>query len=229
MQGLGLLESPPCSHMQPHAQQAPPAFCMVAACLGAAVVDDVLPSRVWRAVVEAILMALGPTRLTCFQQYLECSPQHCVEARRVSSASQHGLQLEDHAKHHRGIRGHVKLYMLEGYWRWQFQSVKNKLLPSLGANGDVQMIWTVHHLLCWWAHGPPPAGKKLACHSVCDNKLCLNPHHLSWGDQKANAEQAHLHRAHAKRQRGCVHTGSSALQGLSKAKKRAKSKKGPAY
>ena len=47
-------------------------------------------------------------------------------------------------------------------------------------------VHRVHQIMCWLANGPPPLGKSMACHYKCDESLCLNPHHLSWGDQADN-------------------------------------------
>ena len=40
------------------------------------------------------------------------------------------------------------------------------------------------HLLCWWAHGPPPSNCSLACRFNCGNPSCLNPWHLCWGSER---------------------------------------------
>ena len=57
------------------------------------------------------------------------------------------------------------------------------LLLEAGKTGPTY----VHHLLTYWMRGAPPGNKIQACHFHCDQPLCLNPHHLSWGDHADNA------------------------------------------
>ena len=67
----------------------------------------------------------------------------------------------------------------------------------------------VHHLLKWYKSGAPPpseveendsGGQALvhwhhALHWQCDRPLCLNTHHLSWGNQSDNAYHADKQRS----------------------------------
>lgn len=69
----------------------------------------------------------------------------------------------------------------------------------------------LHHLLCWWLHGSPPAGKTLACHNTCGSRGCINTKHISWGDQADNALQAIAHRTIAKRARGSVQPATTSV------------------
>lgn len=215
--------------MKPHAREAPIWFCNLAAYLGAAVDGSILASAVWMAVVEAIILTLVPTGVDCYEDYLNCSSTECVKAKRGPTGGRSVSLLHTHCKHGLWLGDRVKLYVLQGYWRWEFRGVwQHNDSAGLSPCDCEQMQWTVHHILCWWAHGPPPLGLPLACHSACDNKLCLNPHHLRWGDQKANAEQARLHRAHVKRPRGCVQTSISSSN-LTVQQKKARAKKGKPF
>lgn len=45
-----------------------------------------------------------------------------------------------------------------------------------------------HHYVCLLAHGQPPAGKPNALHT-CNNRPCINPHHVFWGSHQANMDQ----------------------------------------
>ena len=49
---------------------------------------------------------------------------------------------------------------------------------GLDMNG---LIVRAHRIICWARNGPPPPGMGLACHT-CNNKMCLNPLHLRWGN-----------------------------------------------
>ncbi|RWE44204.1 hypothetical protein [Mesorhizobium sp.] len=45
--------------------------------------------------------------------------------------------------------------------------------------------WRANRFALWAFKGPPPRDKPLALHT-CDNKACVNPNHLYWGDGKDN-------------------------------------------
>lgn len=47
---------------------------------------------------------------------------------------------------------------------------------------------SAHRVVCETVHGPAVAGQ-VARHS-CDNGLCVNPRHLSWGSQKENIQDS---------------------------------------
>ena len=53
-------------------------------------------------------------------------------------------------------------------------------------------------LLCWYGNGAPRVDKPLACHYYCDNPICLNPKHLSWGSADDNVGHREWHREKAK-------------------------------
>ena len=46
-----------------------------------------------------------------------------------------------------------------------------------------------HREMCIAAHGPAPFDGAMALHS-CDNKRCVNPRHLKWGDTAQNMKEA---------------------------------------
>lgn len=69
-------------------------------------------------------------------------------------------------------------------WPWR---------ASLSTTGYGQIkngskIVRAHNAVCRLAHGEP-MGDQHALHS-CDNKLCCNPKHLSWGDRYRNMQEA---------------------------------------
>lgn len=55
-------------------------------------------------------------------------------------------------------------------------------IPALGR------ITTAPRAACWLAHGDRPADAYVL-HS-CDNRWCINPEHLRWGDAYENAQDA---------------------------------------
>ena len=122
----------------------------------------------------------------------------------------------------------VRLRYQDGYWQWHFT---RDSLKTAAAKNRVSV--GVHHLLCWWLHGPPPAGKALACHNTCGNRGCINVRHISWGDQADNALQAIAHRAKARRARGSVQPAVSSevtlTQQIGVEQKRRRAKKGSRF
>jgi hypothetical protein len=66
--------------------------------------------------------------------------------------------------------------------------------------GDIvfkTQTWKVHRLLWVLLHGPIPEWPKAVVIHSCDNRLCINPEHLSLGTQQDNI-------------RDCVHKGRQA-------------------
>lgn len=59
---------------------------------------------------------------------------------------------------------------------------------SLGG-GCEPVLFRAHRLLCWLFHGPPPAGKPLACHRN-DVKLDNRAENLYWGDWSENLDDS---------------------------------------
>ncbi|QPB11271.1 hypothetical protein [Providencia phage PSTNGR1] len=55
-------------------------------------------------------------------------------------------------------------------------------------------------LSCILHHGPPPEGKNEACHT-CDNRKCVRPDHLYWGDRSSNITDARDRNRNSGRQR----------------------------
>lgn len=45
------------------------------------------------------------------------------------------------------------------------------------------------HFVCQWFHGDPPSQSCIVLHS-CDNTVCLNWRHLSWGTHAMNMREA---------------------------------------
>lgn len=62
----------------------------------------------------------------------------------------------------------------------------------LGTTKDNKKIWeSVHRIMCWAKHGPPPANRNVVMHSpgcTKNRKQCISPMHLSWGSSQQNAE-----------------------------------------
>ena len=60
------------------------------------------------------------------------------------------------------------------------------------------------HRVAWEMFNGEPLGDRFACHH-CDNKLCVNPHHLYAGDHGSNTRDAHERGRYVSR----VQSGSS--------------------
>lgn len=68
---------------------------------------------------------------------------------------------------------------------------------SIGPNGYGRMGYLgvmnyPHRIMCRLAHGEPPTPTHEAAHS-CGNRLCINPHHLSWKTPAGNQFDRRLH------------------------------------
>lgn len=62
--------------------------------------------------------------------------------------------------------------------------------PFALSDGYPMMHWRgagrkVAHVVCELTYGPAPDGK-VACHGPCNNPLCIQPAHLSWGTHVEN-------------------------------------------
>jgi hypothetical protein len=63
--------------------------------------------------------------------------------------------------------------------------------------GNIQEMG--HRFVLWSIFGPPPSAN-MVCMHFCNNKKCLNPMHLVWGNQSENLNDAVSHtRAPAQR------------------------------
>lgn len=49
-----------------------------------------------------------------------------------------------------------------------------------------------HRVVCTMVHGQPPSEKRDAAHA-CGNRICVNPHHLSWKTRAGNEADKLLH------------------------------------
>ena len=65
-----------------------------------------------------------------------------------------------------------------------------------------QAYTSLSHLLSWYGNGAPTMPGDMACHYKCDKHLCLNPHHISWGDHTDNAGHKKWHHANKTGQHG---------------------------
>lgn len=70
-----------------------------------------------------------------------------------------------------------------------------RLKANLRNGQKVPYIW-LSHLLCWYGHGPPTMPGDMACHYSCGKAMCLNAHHISWGDHRDNASHTKWHHKH---------------------------------
>lgn len=85
-------------------------------------------------------------------------------------------------------------------WQWN---------GAVGANGygriKVNSKKVVHaHRVAWEMFNSDRLGDRFACHT-CDNKLCVNPHHIYAGDHDSNTRDAHERGRYVSR----VQSGSS--------------------
>ena len=94
-----------------------------------------------------------------------------------------------------------------GYWTFGFprprKTERKAYVAGFKHGTDAMPEWAqialshpnmnVHRLIAFWANGKPPAGKQLACHYYCGEKLCLNPRHISWGSDSDNAYHKSWH------------------------------------
>jgi len=69
-----------------------------------------------------------------------------------------------------------------GCWLWTSGKVNGYAV--LTTNGRP---WYVHRYMCSTANGPPTKDRNVARH-LCHNSLCVNPHHLAWGDNADNSK-----------------------------------------
>ena len=76
---------------------------------------------------------------------------------------------------------------LDGCWIWT-GSVGKSGYGRINAGGHNGPILHAHHVALDLA-GRPLAPRELALHS-CDNKVCVNPAHLSAGDHSRNIREA---------------------------------------
>ncbi len=53
-----------------------------------------------------------------------------------------------------------------------------------------------HWVPCYMYRGPPEQGTPLRVVHLCENKLCLAPWHMDWGDQSRNMKGYHVHKRH---------------------------------
>jgi hypothetical protein len=72
-----------------------------------------------------------------------------------------------------------------------YRKSKGYLAVTLGDGESPKSpcIEYAHRLMCFFFHGPPPAGKECVSHR-CHNKECLNPSHLVWASPWDNYHQA---------------------------------------
>jgi hypothetical protein len=54
----------------------------------------------------------------------------------------------------------------------------------------------LHKVLCYMYRGPPPQGHAGQVNHLCENRMCLAPWHMRWGDQQANLVGYHVHKKH---------------------------------
>lgn len=75
-------------------------------------------------------------------------------------------------------------------WLWIGKSVAGKGYGNISKQVDgVKKKVYAHREMLLLHKGEAPEGMEQALHS-CDNTLCCNPHHLSWGNNSRNRREA---------------------------------------
>jgi hypothetical protein len=74
-------------------------------------------------------------------------------------------------------------------WPFLISDGKKPLYPSLGYKVDGES--RVNRLICKWYNGSPKESH-IACHK-CGNTLCINKHHIYWGDYNTNVLDSKEH------------------------------------
>lgn len=82
-------------------------------------------------------------------------------------------------KHYDGLRKDYHWCSFHGPY------LQVQLGPRKTNNGKTVSEY-VHRIICFAFHGAPTRKRYMVCHS-CNNKSCLNPSHMYWGDHEDNA------------------------------------------
>lgn len=72
------------------------------------------------------------------------------------------------------------------------------LLKQMRSSQAVTSPVGAHVLVCHLCHSAPTPEHDQCCHYICDNKLCLNPRHMCWGNVKDNAYHREWHKEYGK-------------------------------
>ena len=65
------------------------------------------------------------------------------------------------------------------------------LLWPFGKTSRGYAVWgtkPAHRAICLLMHGEPPTPERTQVAHSCDNRLCVNPHHLRWASHEENME-----------------------------------------
>ena len=167
----------------------------------------------WGLLMEAVCLACMPGGFGGYEALVGAGKEPCVLSKKPSRQEVVGA----------GWMGGAIFEGRDGYWQvslphparlwhqkegaWQEARAQGLPAPSEEQVAAARRVFAtgVHHLICWWAHGAPPAPTHAcACHWKCGNRRCLNPHHISWGSHKDNCYHREAHKDLRRRHTGAL-------------------------